>query len=186
MRHFRFGIVCYLFGSVLFLFLTFALYRLFKDVDHALTVVMVILGSVVQVPIFFVNSVTDVATLQLARGTEFLSAIDKPQRDALAMLFLRLHHHLDLANAIFWGIWLIPFGLLAYRSRFFPRLLGVWLILACFGWLAFSVTGFLFPAYETQVYNYGQPLMLGEVAFMFWLAIMGAKEPREPRVTVTS
>src|SRR5258707_11771011 len=86
---FRFGIVCYLFGSVLFLFLTFALYRLFKDVDHALTVVMVILGSVVQVPIFFVNSVTDVATLQLARGTEFLSAIDKPQRDALAMLFLR-------------------------------------------------------------------------------------------------
>jgi hypothetical protein len=37
------------------------------------------------------------------------------------MLFLNLHHQLDLANAIFWGIWLIPFGLLVYRSRFLPR-----------------------------------------------------------------
>ncbi len=28
----------------------------------------------------------------LVRGADFLSVFDKPQRDALAMLFLRLHH----------------------------------------------------------------------------------------------
>ena len=115
---FRLGIVCYLVSSVLFIFVTLALYRLFEGVDQPLAILMVILGSLMPVPIFFVNSVTDGAALLLARGGDFLSAFDKPQRDAFAMLFLNLHHQLDLANAIFWGLWLLPFGLLVYKPRF--------------------------------------------------------------------
>jgi hypothetical protein len=94
------------------------------------------------------------------------------------MLFLRLHHQGDLANEIFWGLWLIPFGLLVYRSRFLPRFLGVWLMAGCFGYLALSFTGLLFPQYEDKVFTYAQPLMIGEVAAMLWLVIMGAKEQR--------
>jgi len=175
---FRLSIVSYLLSSVLFTFLTLALYRLFKGVDLGLAVLMVILGGLMPVPIFFVNSVTDVAVLLFARGSDFLSAFDKPQREAFVMLFLNLHHHLDLANAIFWGLWLFPFGLLVYRSRFLPRFFGVWLILACLAWLAFSFTGFMFPGYEDKVFMLGQPFTLGEVATMLWLAIMGAREPR--------
>ena len=175
---FRVGIVSSLLGSVLWMLVPLALYRLFKGVDHGLAVLMVILGSLMQVPIFFVNSVTDVAVLLFVRGSEFLSVVDKPQREAFVMLFLNLHHHLDLANAIFWGLWLLPFGLLVYRSRFLPRVLGVWLILACFAWLAFSFTGFLFPGHEDKVFSISQPLTLGEVATMLWLLIMGAKEQR--------
>jgi hypothetical protein len=130
-----------------------------------------------QVPLFFFNIMNDAAALLLARGADFLSVIDKPRRDALAMLFLNLHHHVDLANAIFWGLWLLPFGLLVYRSRFLPRFLGVWLMIGCFPYLVFSVTGLLFPGHEGKVFNLGQPFMLGEVAAMLWLAIMGAKEP---------
>ena len=173
---FRLGIVSYLVGSVLFIFVTLALYRLFKGVDQALAVMMVILGSLMPVPIFFVNSVTDAAALLLARGADFLSVFDKPQRDALAMMFLNLHHHLDVTNAIFWGLWLLPFGLLVYKSRFLPRFLGVWLMIACFGYLAFSFTGLLFPGHEGKVFDVAQPLMWGELATMFWLAIAGAKE----------
>jgi hypothetical protein len=175
---FRLGIVSEIAGAVLWLFVPIALYRLLNDVDHELAVLMVILGAVMQVPLFLVNSATDVAALQLARGADFLGAVDAPQRAALAMLFLNVHHHLDLANAVFWGLWLIPFGLLVYRSTFLPRVLGLWLIGACFAWLAFSAAGFLFPAYEGAVYRWSQPLMLGEVATILWLAIMGAKERR--------
>ena len=175
---FRLSIVSYLLSSVLFTFLTLALYRLFKGVDLGLAVLMVILGGLMPVPIFFVNSVTDVAVLLFARGADFMAAFDKPQREAFVMLFLNLHHHLDLANAIFWGLWLFPFGLLVYRSRFLPRFFGVWLILACLAWLAFSFTGFMFPGYEDKVFTLGQPFTLGEVATMLWLAIMGAREPR--------
>ncbi|MGI9070381.1 MAG: DUF4386 domain-containing protein [Bryobacteraceae bacterium] len=91
-------------------------------------------------PIYFLNTINDAAALLLARGASFLSGFDKPQRDALVMVFLRMHGQGILANEVFWGLWLFPFGLLVYRSRFLPRLLGVWLILNCFAYLATSVT----------------------------------------------
>jgi hypothetical protein len=175
---FRLGILSDLFGSVLFLFVTLALYRLFDRVDHALAVVMVILGGLMITPIFFLNTMNDAAALMFARGAEFLAGFDKPQREAWAMFFVRLHHHGILANEIFWGLWLIPFGLLVYRSRFFPRVLGVWLIVACFGWMAIACAGIAFPAGEDAVYKLVQPATLGEVVMILWLAIVGAKEPR--------
>ena len=184
---FRLGILCYLAGGVIWLFVPLALYRLLDGVDHTLAVVMVILGSLMQTPIYVINTVTDAAALMFARGADFLSVFDKPQRDAFAMLFLRLHHHLDVANAVFAGIWLIPLGLLVYRSRFLPRFLGVWLIFGCFAWLAFCVVGLLSPGNEDKVFTYGQLFTFGEVATMLWLVIMGAKErsPSAARVSAT-
>ena len=175
---FRLGIVSTAVGAVLWLFVPLALYRLLKGVDQTLAVLMVILGSLMQVPLFFVNTVNDAAALLFARGAGYLSVFDKPQRDAFARLFLDLHHQLDLANLIFAGLWLFPFGLLVYKSRFLPRFLGVWLMIACFAWLAFSFTGLLFPAYEDKAFSITQPIALGEVATMLWLVIMGAKEKR--------
>jgi hypothetical protein len=177
---FRFGIVSYLLCAALWIFVTLALYRLFKGVNQGLAVLMVILGSLMVTPIFFVNTVNDAAALLFVRGGGYLSVFDKPQREALARLFLDLHHQLDLANEIFWGLWLIPYGLLVYKSRFLPRILGVWLIIACFAYLALSLTGFLLPAYEDQVNNVAQPILLGELATMLWLLIMGVNEkPRD-------
>ena len=169
---FRLGFVSTLLGATLWLFVPLALYRLLKGVDQGLAVLMVILGSLMQVPLFFVNIVTDAAALLFARGSGYLSIFDKLQRDAFAGLFLDLHHQLDLANLLFAGLWLFPFGLLVYKSRF----LGVWLILAGFAWLTFSLTGFVFPAYEDKVFSITQPVALGEVATMLWLVIMGARE----------
>lgn len=179
---FRFGIVSQLVAAAGWIFVTLALYRLLKGVDQGLAVLMVILGSIMVTPIFFINSVNDAAALLFARGADFLSVIDQPQRDALARMFLNLHHQLDLANAVFWGLWLFPLGLLVYRSRFLPRFLGVWLMLGCFGWLAFSFTGIVFPSYEDTVNNITQPATLGELVFMLWLLVMGAREPKEQRL----
>jgi len=175
---FRLGLLSELLGAVLWLFVPLALYRLLQGVDQELARLMVILGGLIPVPLFFANVVTDVAALLFARGSDFLSVIDKPQRDAFVKLFLSLHHHLDLANMVFWGLWLVPFGVLVYRSRFLPRFLGVWLIIACFAWLALSLSGFLFPAYEDRVDTLTQPLALGEVVMMLWLAVMATREPR--------
>ena len=175
---FRWGIASQLAGAVLWLFVVLALYRLLKDVDREMAALMVILGALMVVPLFFVNAVNDAAALMFVRGADYLSVFDKPQRDALARLFLDLHGQLDSANEVFWGLWLLPFGLLVYKSRFLPRVLGVWLMLACFGWLALSFAGFVYPTYEDKVYTLTQPLTLGEVATMLWLAIVGAREKR--------
>jgi hypothetical protein len=173
---FRLGILSDVFSATMIIFLTLALYRLFKGVDQGLARLVVILGSLMVTPIYFVNTINDAAALLLVRGADFLSVFDKPQRDALAMLFLRLHFHGVLVNEIFWGLWLFPFGLLVYKSRFLPRILGVWLMLACFGYLALSVTGILWPQYEDMVWNWVSPVTFGELAIMLWLIIMGAKE----------
>ena len=92
------------------------------------------------------------------------------------MVFLRMHGQGILANEVFWGLWLFPFGLLVYRSRFLPRILGVWLMLNCFAYLATSVTGILWPQYQQRVSNWVFPVMFGELAIMLWLIFMGAKE----------
>ena len=100
---FRFGIITDVIAGALFLFVTLALYRLLKEVDHGLAVLMVILGGLMLVPIYFMTTVNDGAALLFVRGADFLSVFDKPQHDALVMLFLKLHHQTVLANEIFWG-----------------------------------------------------------------------------------
>jgi len=82
---FRLGIVSDLFCAVILIFLTLALYRLFKAVDQNLAVLVVIFGGVMPALIDFVGIVSDAAALTLVRGADFLSVFDKPQRDALAM-----------------------------------------------------------------------------------------------------
>lgn len=175
---FRLGILSDLLTATMVIFLTLALYRLFEAVDKSLARLVVILGALTVTPIYFLNTIHDAAALQLARGADLLSVFDQPQRDALVQVFLHMHGQGVLANEIFWGLWLFPFGLLVYRSGFFPRFLGVWLMVNCFAYLATSLTGMLWPAYENTVSNWVFPLMLGEPAIMLWLIIMGAKAPQ--------
>lgn len=172
---FRFGIVADLLTGTIVIFVTLALYRLFKAVNQNLAVLMVILGSLMVTPIYFLNTLNDAAALILVRGADFLAVFEKPQREALAILFLRLHHHGVVANEIFWGLWLFPFGVLVFRSRFLPRILGLWLIINGFAYLAISFTGLLLPRYEDKVSTIAFPAMLGELAIMLWLLIKGAK-----------
>jgi hypothetical protein len=172
---FRLGIFSDLLTGAFAIFVVLALYRLFKEVDQFLASLMVILGGLMVAPIYFLNTLNDAAALLLVRGADFLAVFDKPQRDALAMLFLRLHHHGVVANEIFWGLWLLPLALLVIRSGFLPRFLGYWLILNGFAYVATSFTGLLLPQYENMVSNITFPALLGEGALVLWLLIKGAK-----------
>src|SRR5438132_4498334 len=137
---FRLGIAAQLIGMAGFIFVAVALYDLLKGVNRRHASLMVTL-IVVSIPISFLNELNSIAALALVRGADFLSIFEKPQRDALAMLFLNLHHHGFVVAEIFWGLWLFPLALLVYRSRFLPRFLGVWLAIAGFAWVILSLTG---------------------------------------------
>lgn len=171
---FRLGIATELIGMVGFIFVAVALYDLLKGVNRRHASLMVTL-IVVSVPIVFVNELNSIAALVLLRGADYLSMFDKPQRDALAMLSLNLHHYGFVVAEMFWGLWLFPLALLVYKSRFLPRFLGVWLALAGLAWVVLSLTGILFPQYQGKVNTYFQPAIVGEIAFMLWLLIKGAR-----------
>src|SRR5450432_523815 len=105
----RLGIASELLGSILFILVVVALYRLFKAVNdtHALAMMILILVSI---PISLLSVVNELAALLLVSGADFLSVFNKGQLDALAYVFMRLHSREVLVAEIFWGLWLIPFA----------------------------------------------------------------------------
>jgi len=171
---FRLGIAGELIGQAGFIFVALALYDLFKGVNRSHATLMVLL-IVVSVPIAFLNELNSFAALALVRGADFLSIVNQPQREALAMFFLNLHGRGLAVAEIFWGLWLFPLALLVYKSKFLPRFLGIWLALAGLAWLLLSLTSTLLPQYQSQVNTCCQPAFFGEIAFMLWLLIRGAK-----------
>jgi uncharacterized protein DUF4386 len=174
-RLFRIGIVSELICAVEFLFLVWILYRLLGGVNKTQASLMVILG-VAFVPIMCVNVLNDIAALTLLRGADFLSVFDKRQLEAMAMLFLDLHRYGFVIGWIF-GLWLFPFGLLVFKSGFLPRIIGILLIAAGFGYLADCLTPLLLPSYTNVVGKFaGIALTLGEPSIILWLLIKGAKE----------
>jgi hypothetical protein len=173
---FRLAIFGDLISQVIFICLAVALYRLLRDVSRPwawLMVAFVLVSSAV----CFLNVLNYIGALTLFRAPEFLSVIDKPQRDALGMLFLRLYSNGIFMAEIFWGLWLFPFGLLVFRSGFLPRWIGVWLMINCFGYVILSAIALFAPIYYQAAFKYSQPVLLGELAIMFYLVIKGAKAP---------
>lgn len=173
---FRLGIAGGLIGQAGFIFVALALYDLLEGVNRRHALLMVLLIAI-SIPIALLNELNSIAALVLVRGADFLSIFEQPQREALAMLFLHLHGRGFVVAELFWGLWLFPLALLVYRSRFLPRFLGIWLALAGVAWVVLSLTGILLPQYQEKVDSYAQPAIVGEIVFMLWLLIMGAKPP---------
>ncbi len=171
---FSIGIFADLLNATLEIFLVLALYRLLNPVHRTLATIMVILG-LADVPIFFLNTLNDIGALQFSLGANYLSAFGHAQQDAMVMVFLHLHHYGIVINEIFWGLWLLPFGFLVYKSDFLPRVLGVLLMVNCFAYLAQNFTGIVLPESAEFISNVMFPFQFGEVAIMLWLIIMGAK-----------
>jgi hypothetical protein len=179
---FRIGMVSDLAIAIILIFLTLALFRLFRAIDAKLAILVVLFGGVLPSLIYFINVTTDAGALTIVNGADFLSVFSRAQQEALVVLLLKLHNHQITAAETLWGIWLFPLALLTYRSRFMPRFLGIWLGINGLAYVILSVTGFLAAQYSATLFKIFQPALLGELAFMLWLVIKGA----EPRATHAS
>src|SRR5205823_9484758 len=127
-----------------------------------------------QIPTVFIIEALNITSLMILKG-EILKTFELSERQDLAMLFLKINDYVISTLVILWGLWLFPLAILTYRSRFLPRFLGVWLIINGFAYLIMSFTGLVLPQYEDMVSNIAFPALLGEMAFMLWLLIKGAK-----------
>jgi len=172
---FRLGFVSNLVGLILQLFLVHVLYELFKSVDKGQARLMVIL-VVAGVSVAFLNNLNLYAPILLFSGAGYLSAFNPAQLQTLAMVFFDMYKHGIHIAEIFWGLWLIPLGLLVYKSGFIPKALGVLLIVGCFGQLISFLSIFLFPGYSTILTPIAETIMLGELPIFLWLLIKGVKD----------
>jgi uncharacterized protein DUF4386 len=172
---FRIGVVSDVLAAVLAVPLALLLYQLLKPVHRTQAALMALL-LLLSVPMSFVVALNYVAAQALLAGAPEVSALTGAQRDALGMLFLRLHTDGVLAVEIFFGLWLLPFGLLVIRSRFLPRVLGILLIIAAVAYVAHSVTSLLLAGHRIILYERVTMLAraAGEFPIMLWLLIKGA------------
>ena len=171
----RLGIASELVHQLIAVFLLLELYKLFKPVDEGLSRQLVVMGALLSVPIMFVNVLNDVAALYMVSGSETLAAFARPQLDSLAYLFVYLHGKGVIVASIFWGLWLFPFGLLALRSRFIPKIFGYLLWIAGGAYLLDSFVTLVLPRYAELTGKIAMPLVMAEVPIIFWLLIWGAR-----------
>jgi len=163
------GVLCYVF----FLILPFILFDLFKEVNRNVAVIMVILAAT-SVPISLFNMVTKLDVLTLLSGAQYLEALSMEQIQAQVMLLLHSYNNGIRVVQIFWGLWLFPFGYLAFKSGYIPKILGISLMLGCFGYLTFFFARIVFP--EVTIPRFiGWPASFGEIGTCLWLLIMGIK-----------
>ncbi len=166
---FRLGIVTTLLVQIINIFVVLALYKLLKPVSKNMALLMVMF-LLLGVPIAMLNELNQFAVLLLLHGANYLTAFTAGQFQALVPLFLDLHQFGISVAGIFWGIWLFPMGYLVFKSGFLPRILGVLLIIGCFGYLIDSFAVFFLPNYKASVALF---TFWGEVLLPLWLLIKG-------------
>jgi hypothetical protein len=178
---FRLGIVSSLVCYTAFLLLPLALYRLLSAHGRQAAVLMVALATA-SVPFSFANIMHRFDVLTLLGDAGYLRAFSAEQLQAQVMLSLQSYRDGILVSEIFWGLWLLPFGWLVFKSRLLPRVLGVLLMLGCAGYLADFLGRVLVPEYAASgLGGYVRlPASLGEIGTCLWLLVMGARPSGHP------
>lgn len=161
---FRSGILGSLLTQLIFIFAVLFLYKLFEPVNKNHSLLMVVL-ALVSVPIAMLNTLNLVAALLLLDNAEQM------------MFFLNLNDKGIIIASIFWGLWLFPLGCLIYKSGYFPKIIGIAVIIGGFGYLLSSFTNLLIPSQEALLSIF-QIMTFGEVIFLLWLMVKGAKLPK--------
>lgn len=173
---FRLGIAAGAIGYVAFLLLPFVLYKLLSPVNRDVAVLMVAL-AVACVPIYFVAIANRLDILSLLGGSAHQHVFTSEQVQTKVMSLLDAYGNKILISEIFWGLWLLPFGYLVFKSGFLPKVLGILLMIGCFSYLVTFTGQILFPHYTIPDFVMW-PASFGEIGICLWLLLAGARENR--------
>ncbi|HRE28109.1 MAG TPA: DUF4386 domain-containing protein [Anaerolineales bacterium] len=169
----RFGIFSNIILAVVFLCLGNTLYTLFRPVDKSLARLMV-LFVVSSVPQMFLQ-VTRLAPLLMGSGDWAGTGWGSSQIQALGMGMLKLYDEGAYFAYIFYGLWMLPLGLLVFKSRsdWLTKVLGVALVVGCFGYIAQFLQVFWALPYQAVASLWMNVTVLAEVVCIGWLFVRG-------------
>jgi hypothetical protein len=179
---FRLSIVSDLLVQVVFVILVLLLYKLLKPVSKNIAALMVIL-FLVGVPIAMLNMLNQYAALVLFSGSEYLNSFTTDQLGSLAVLFYEMHEIGIIIAYIFWGLWLFPLGYLVYKSGFLPRIIGILLMISCFGYLIDFSAFFMFPGSNVTINMFTG---WAELILCLWLLIKGVNVEQWEKAALAS
>ncbi|MCL2679316.1 MAG: DUF4386 domain-containing protein [Dehalococcoidia bacterium] len=155
---FCFGTVAYIAGYVCFILTANTLGKLFKSTDSRLTLMMRIF--------VFVGT----AIVLVCKLVQLIAVITNAEN------LMAIYENGNAVAVIFWGLWLLPLGLLILKSNLIPKIIGILLLGACVGNLIDFTIYFFAPNTPEAVLNVCYIVgMLGEFGLVLWLLIKGVK-----------
>ena len=181
----RAGIVADLFQGTEWVFLAMALYLLLRHVQENAARAMVVLVAV-GAAIVCLNDVFEYVAVRVATDGAYAAAFGTAGSSALVLLLLDLQHYGFLIAQIFFGLWLVPLGYLAYKSAMFPKVLGIMLIVGGACYLVGMLAVFLVPDSGEKINTLVTiPSAIAEISMLGYLLVQGVKTPR-PAVRITA
>jgi len=135
-------------------------------------VVLVAIGA----SIVCLNAVFEFEGLRAATGAVNLAALGTAGSNALVLLLLDTQHYGIFIAQIFFGLWLVPLGYLAYKSGWFPKALGVLLIVGGACYLVDLLAAFLVPGFDQSIHAFVTiPSAIAEISMVLYLLVIGVK-----------
>lgn len=169
------GVVADLTQATCFVFLALILHTILKPTGEGRARAMVVL-VVIASAIMTLNNVFEFGAYRVATDSQYAAALGPAGQRSLIYLSLDLQHYGVLIAQIFFGLWLVPLGLLAWESRLFPRWLGGLLLLGGICYLINLLTLFLDPDFGAAIKNWIViPCAISEIAMVFYLLIVGVR-----------
>ena len=176
---FKWGIVISVFAHLCFISLPLVLYKLFKPVNKNVALVMVLL-VLISIPVSYILLIKQLDILSLLNGPEYSKLLSASQIQAQVMFLIDSYYNGFQLSQIFWGLWLFPFGFLVFKSGFLPKILGIFLMLGCIGYLFDTIGSMLISNYhdlfKTRLIIL--PASIGEIGICLWLLIIGIKRKK--------
>jgi hypothetical protein len=168
---FRLGIAALVVVVVLDVVVAWALLTFFEPVHRELALLAAWLRlAYAAVFAVAISQLTGVLPLLSPSAGRTLQSTD--QRNALALLKIDAFHDIWSVALVLFGVHLVLIGVLAYRSGYVPRPLGVLLVVAGIGYLVDSLVRLLVPGSGLTVSVY---TFVGEALFMVWLLAKGRR-----------
>ena len=156
------------------------LYVLFEKVSKILSLVAAFARLAMTV-VQGMNLLNYFIVLLLISGASYLKVFGADQLHALMLLFLNAHELVLLIWGIFFSLHLLVLGFLVFKSGYFPRILGILLMLGFIGYLMDSFRTVLVPNNEVMPIIAGIFLVsgtIGELVLAFWLLIKGVDQSK--------
>src|SRR6266849_6616733 len=164
----RMGVVAHLLDGTFFVFLALTLYILLKHVNKSVARAMVLL--VLATGIICLNAVFQFEGLRVATDTSYAAAFGVAGSNALALLLLDTQHYGTLAAQVFFGLWLVPLGYLAFKSGWFAKWLGVVLVVGGACYLVDLLAAFLAPDLGKEIQSFVViPSAIAEISMVVYL-----------------
>lgn len=177
---FRAGMASFALEQLAFLMLPIVLYPLLQRSGRLLAALMVAF-VLTGIPIAFVALSHRYEALALATAAPVPGDAASIVQAAVARAMEAYRRDLLFAH-LFWGAWLLPFGLLVLRSRALPAILGALLVAGGAGYLIDVLGTLLSASYPATAFS-GHvllPAAAGEIGSCLWLLLFGARGGTAP------